>query len=235
MNNNYDIYIDESCHLENDRFPAMVMGYIKVKKTEYEQIRNDIKKIKLKHHSPFELKWTKVSASRIDYYKELIDYFWGSGGLSYRCVLVKYKENFNHKKFNNGSHDLFYYKMIYYLLRPNTSGRYRVFIDIKDTRGREKLRKIQEVLENYHHSLSPFERFQHIRSEDNDFIQLADFFIGAVSYKARNEHLKDNANSVKKEIIEYIESKTNHPIDKGTQTWITKFNIFDHKPTDNDE
>ena len=45
----YKLFIDESCHLENDHFRAMCIGYIKVSDTNYERIKNDIKAIKLKH------------------------------------------------------------------------------------------------------------------------------------------------------------------------------------------
>jgi hypothetical protein len=229
---NYDIFIDESCHLEHDNFPAMTIGYIKVASKEYLAIRNKIKAIKLKHHTPTELKWTKVSASRMPMYKELIDYFFNNEYLSFRSVLVKYKERLDHTQYNQGSHDNFYYKMIYYLLRPkdNEQDRLRVFLDIKDTQGKAKLRKIQEVFKNHHHGNSPFKHFQHIRSHENEFIQLADLFIGAITYKARDEHLKKNANTAKVELINYIEAKSGYSIEEGTMPWEDKFNIFDHQP-----
>lgn len=48
-------------------------------------------------------------------YKELIDYFFDSN-MEFRCILVKYKDRLDNLSFNNGEHDNFYYKMIYYLL-----------------------------------------------------------------------------------------------------------------------
>jgi hypothetical protein len=35
---------------------------------------------------------------------------------------------------------------------------------------------------------------------------------------------------VKLEIIEYLESKSGYELNKGTEPWETKFNIFDFQP-----
>lgn len=226
----YKIFIDESCHLENDHFPVMCIGYIKVPDFNYENIKNDIKTIKLKHNTPVEIKWSKVSNSRINLYKELIDYFFNSS-LQFRCILVKYKDYLDHHQFNQGSHDNFYYKLIYFLLKPNsTDNDYKVFLDIKDTRGKSKLRKIDNVFTTLYHGTSPFDHFQHIRSEDNLFIQLVDLFIGAISYKARKQHKREYASKVKLEIIKYLEIKSGYLLNHGTEPWEEKFNIFDHQP-----
>lgn len=226
----YNLYIDESCHLENGISDVMCIGYVKEPANQHEQMKTDIKQIKVRHKTPFEIKWTKISKSRIGLYRELIDYFFSSD-LQFRAILIKYKNKLNHNQFNQGSHDNFYYKMIYYLLRPNEAPhKYRIFLDIKDTRGREKLDKIKEVFNNYHANESPFTHFQHIRSEESQLLQLTDFFIGAINYKARKEHLKPNASETKKEIIKYLERESGYDISLGTEPWEKKFNIFDHQP-----
>ena len=72
--------------------------------------------------------------------------------------------------------------------------------------------------------------FQHIHSHENEFIQLADFLMGAIAYKARNEHLKEDASQVKIAVIDYIEAKFGYNISEGTEPWESKFNIFDFQP-----
>ena len=131
MNNKYDFYIDESCHLEHDNIPVMCIGYIKVPMNEYAELQKEFNQILTKYNQKSELKWNKFSNARTELYKELVDYFFRSS-LQFRCVLVKYKERLNHIDFNQGSHDNFYYKMTYYLLHPNNSNgdEYRVFIDV---------------------------------------------------------------------------------------------------------
>ena len=223
-------YIDESCHLEHDNIPVMCIGFTGVEETEKNRIAEDIKQLKLKHHTPTELKWNKLSGSRIDFYKELIDYFFEQN-IVFRCVLVKYKDQLNHNKYNEGSHDLFYYKMIYYLLKPHINGaQYRIFLDIKDTRSKFKLDRLDDFLTTQSIDKSCYKSFQHIRSEENVFIQLTDFFIGAITYKARKLHKKGKSAAIKKEIVKYLEYKSGYYIDQGTPPWEEKFNIFDFVP-----
>jgi hypothetical protein len=72
-----NIYCDESCHLEHDSSNAMVIGAISCDKDIASEINKRIKSIKQKHHvyKYAEIKWVKVSKSKIEMYKELIDLF----------------------------------------------------------------------------------------------------------------------------------------------------------------
>ena len=194
------IFVDESNHLENDNSPIMVVGFIKVPDNAYIELKQKIKELKYNHTIPYEIKWNTVSNTKVNFYEELIDLFFDSS-LSFRSVLVKYKQQLDHDQFNQGSHDNFYYKMIYYLLsnpwfNPHEE-LYRVFIDIKDTRGREKLAKINQVFNNKHFKESPFIHFQHIQSHESVFIQLADLFIGAIGYKSKGLYKNSQGNKVK--------------------------------------
>lgn len=228
----YHLYIDESCHLENDHFPVMCIGYTKVDQANYETFKNEIKALKAKFKTPVEVKWKNVSPSRLPLYKALVDYFY-EHPIDFRCILVKYKDKLDHDQFNQGSHDNFYYKLVFFLIKAAVNppdSQYRVYLDIKDTRGKEKLDKIHKILsEKYNHN-SPFIYFQHIHSNENVFLQLADIFIGAITYKNRNEHKKANASPAKLELLDYIEKKTGYLLDEGTEPWEPKFNIFDHQP-----
>src|SRR5690625_4812944 len=217
MNESVKIFIDETSHLEHDGHYNMCIGYIQVPEEEYDLIKANIKKIQLKYHSPFELKWNKFSKSRLPYYKALVDYFFESP-LCFRCVLVKPKSRLDHLQFNKGSHDNFYYKIIYYLIKKSVKEHScDIYLDIKDTRSIQKIRKIKEIFQSELKTSEPFRRIQHLRSEDNVFIQLADFFIGAVSFKGRA--LNENEgfdNPHKQEFIEYIETKSGFYLDDGT-------------------
>lgn len=229
----YRIYCDESCHLEHDHHPVMVIGCIKVADEHNHDLRQKFKDIQLKHKSPTELKWNTVSSSRLAMYKDLINLFFETNLISFRCVVVKNKNDLNHNEFNNGEHDNFYYKLVYQLLNNKRmmgqENQYHVFMDIKDTRGRERLAKINQVFTNQYYSNSPFISFQHLHSHDALWIQWADFLIGAIGYKSRNEHLKLNASQVKKDIIDYIEHKSGYLLDDGTPPFENKFNIFNFR------
>lgn len=228
----YNLYIDESCHLEHDRMPVMCIGYTKINAENYPAIKEQIKHLKLQHKSPTEIKWNNVSASRLPLYKALVDYFF-EAEIYFRCILVKYKGKLDHEQFNQGDHNNFYYKLIYFLLQSATNppaNEYKVFLDIKDTRGKERLIKIEEVLYNKYNGNSPFKEFQHIHSNENVLLQLTDLFIGAITFKARGLEKKANANKAKVELVQYIETKSGYSLDEGTEPWENKFNLFDHQP-----
>jgi hypothetical protein len=46
MNNTFNIYYDESCHLENDHINVMALGAVWCKWDDIEEITNTIKKFK---------------------------------------------------------------------------------------------------------------------------------------------------------------------------------------------
>ncbi len=230
MSKTYSIYVDESCHLEHDGFPIMCIGYTKIEYKQYPVIKSAIKEIKLRHKSATEIKWSKLSMSRLPLYKEIIDFFFSSG-IEFRCVLVKNKGNLDHETYNRGDHNAFYYKIIYLLLNNKYTNpkdeKYRVILDIKDTRGRQRLSELDKCLINKNEGNSPFKYFQNIRSHENELLQLTDLFIGAIAYKTRKEHEKENASKVKCEVIDYLEKRSGYHLDEGTIPWEHKFNIFD--------
>lgn len=233
--NHFQIYIDESCHLEHDNHTVMAMGLIKVSEQDNQASKANFVSILRSYKNPTELKWNTLSASRLPLYRALIDAF-VSEPLLFRTVLVKNKANLDHEAFNEGDHDNFYYKLVYQALKneyvlPAQSDQignsYRVFLDIKDTRGRERLRTLQKVLDNKFHGQSPFNSFQHLHSHDNFWLQLADFLLGAVTFKARNLHESPASSVVKKEVVAYLEQAIGYNLSEGTPPWEPKFNIFD--------
>jgi hypothetical protein len=59
----YNVYCDESCHLEHDHQPIMVLGAVWCPTEKAREISVSLRDIKKAHSlSPaFEIKWTKVS------------------------------------------------------------------------------------------------------------------------------------------------------------------------------
>ena len=216
----YKIFCDESCHLQNDGWDSMTLGALKCPSDKYEKIKEDIKAIKLKHKTPFEIKWTKLSKSRIELYKELIDYFVDSS-LTFRVVMVINKQDLDHHKFNQ-THSEFYYKTYYLVLKKimNSQDNFKVYMDIKDTRGKEALNELTKVFQNSNELPTPF--MQHIRSDESQLLQLSDILTGAVSYKIRG--LKGS--SLKMELIHYIEQKLGITLNTTSTLGYHKFNRF---------
>ena len=65
----------------------------------------------------FEAKWSKVSASGADFYREYLDYFFDADELSFRALVVQDKSRLRHPDFGQ-THDDWYYKMYYQTLAP---------------------------------------------------------------------------------------------------------------------
>ena len=85
-----NIYCDESCHLIHDSSSVMVIGGVSCPKEKSRHINEQIRKVK-KKHAVFEfaeIKWTKVSASKVDMYKELVDLFFDHAYLKFRAVVA---------------------------------------------------------------------------------------------------------------------------------------------------
>lgn len=150
MPDTYNIYCDESTHLLNDRAPFMVLGAIWCPADRAREIAIRVREIKAEHNlSPqFEIKWTKVSKAKIRFYLDVLDYFFDNADLHFRGVVAP-KGPLDYERFGL-THDDVYYRMYFYLLQRllRPSARFRVYLDIKDTRSRAKVATLRDVLAN---------------------------------------------------------------------------------------
>ncbi len=234
MSQIYNVYCDESCHLENDGHLSMVLGATWCPLEKTKEISSRISEIKKKNHlnDNFEIKWTKVSPSKkINFYMDIIDYFFDDDDLHYRCLIIPDKEKIDHHNFKQ-THDEWYYKMYFNTLKSilNPRNKYRIYIDIKDTRGAEKIRKLREFLHNnfYDFDRNIIERMQLVRSHESKLLQVCDLLNGAVCYL--NRGLKENKG--KMEIIKRIKERSGYSLNKTTLYKEEKFNIFVWSPLD---
>lgn len=231
MGQTYRIYCDESCHLEHDRCPAMVLGAVWCPSETTPEISKALREIKVRHglSANLELKWGKVSPARMDYYTDVVNYFFDEPSIRFRCLIAP-KDGLRHEDFGQ-SHDSWYYKMYYLLLRRLLAERdneYRVYIDIKDTNSAGKVRMLHEVLCNsmrdFDHSV--LRDVQALPSHEVQQIQLADFLSGAVSHASRNF----KGSPAKQSIIDAIQERTKHSLVSSTWYSEKKFNIFKWEP-----
>ncbi|MDA3807955.1 MAG: DUF3800 domain-containing protein [Thiomicrorhabdus sp.] len=222
----FNVYCDESCHLENDSQPVMLLGAIWCPQVEVVRLSREVQDMKMRHKATGELKWAKVSNSRLSFYLELIDWFLAEAPLHFRSLVVLHKERLNHAQFNDGSHDDFYYKMYFSLLSKILSPdeRYNIYLDIKDTRSRLKLRKLKEVLCNdrYDFTSQMIGHLQNIRSHEAHLLQVCDFLLGAVSYR----HRKLVDNPAKVEVIRHLEERLGRDLLHSTSLREEKLNLF---------
>lgn len=227
MSEIYNVYCDESCHLEQDNIPVMVLGATWCPKNISAKIARDIRAIKTKHglRTNFEIKWTKVSKAKQDFYCELVDYFFDNNDLRFRGLVIPNKSKLDHSKFDQ-DHNQFYYKMFFYVLRNilENGNHYRVYLDIKDTLGREKLNILSNTLHNakYDFDRKAIEHIQHVRSHEMEQLQITDLFIGALTYVHRGL----TTNTGKLAVIDRIKQHSGKSLINSTLPSERKFNIF---------
>lgn len=227
----YNIYCDESCHLPNDNSTVMIIGGISCPKNKVYFINNEIRNVKKKYgiYEFVEIKWTKVSTSKLEMYKELVDVFFKYDFLKFRCVIATNKDKLEPEKYNLSYND-WYYRMYYLMLKEmvDVGNCFNVFIDIKDTNGQTKIKRLKDVLNRtlYDFTDSTVHLIQEVRSDQVQILQMADLIIGAISYSARNL----NKSSSKKELVRYISEKSHRPLNYTTPKSEIKFNIFKWEP-----
>lgn len=227
MSETFNIYCDESCHLENDRQPIMVLGAVWCPLEKVRETARRIRDIKAQHDLPadFEIKWVKVSPAKLDFYKDVMDYFFDDGDLHFRALIVADKSKLRHKE-RNQTHDDWYYKMFFDMLKvilfPHS--KYRIYLDIKDTRSKGKVQSLHEVLSNnvYDFRREIIERVQTVRSHEVEHLQLADLLIGAVAYANRNLQ----TSQAKLELVQRMRERSGYRLTSKTLYLENKVNLF---------
>lgn len=231
MNSDINIYCDESCHLEHDHIKVMVLGALSCPKNETKQVFKRIREIKVSHglDPHFEIKWNKVSESKFNFYRELIDFYFDLPFLGFRAIVIPDKSILNHKYFNQ-THDQFYYKMYFDLLKVilDPLNCYNIFLDVKDTRGGVKIKKLHEVLcSNLRdHERIVVKNIEQVSSTQVELIQLCDLLVGAFSYYNRGL----GENSGKNRLIKKIQERSSYTLDNTTLLREFKLNILIWKP-----
>jgi len=226
----YNIYCDESCHLQNDHQQVMVLGAIWCPLEKTREIAMRLCEIKLRHGlSPnFEVKWSKVSPAKLLFYKDLIDYFFDDDDLHFRALIIPDKSKLRHQD-SSQDYDTWYYTMYFDLLEAllKPTDEFRIYLDIKDTKSGDKIRKLYEALCNnmYDFERKIVTRIQAIHSHEIEQLQLADLLIGAVSYVNRDIH----TSRAKQTLIERTQLRSHYSLIKMTLVREEKVNLFRQK------
>ena len=225
--NEYCIYCDESCHLQNDNCDVMALGGIWQPKENIKNTALDIRRIKRSFglQKSFEIKWKKVSPAKLGFYEALINYFFDEPNLHFRVVVIPEKNKLRHEDFLQ-THDDWYYKMYFTLLKTIISpyDKFDIYIDIKDTKSAIKMRKLREVLSHsiYDFSDSIIRNVQPVRSDEVEQIQLADLLTGIFTYHYR----KLTQSEAKLHLVKLFSDRSGYALDRTTLYKENKTNIF---------
>lgn len=231
----YNIYCDESCHLEHDLSKAMALGAVVCPRQKTREVSRRIAEIKRRHGIPreSEVKWTKISPCNGQLYADIVDYFFDDDGLSFRGLIVPDKSALRHEEFSQ-THDDWYYRMYFFLLRAlfKRDSRYYVYIDIKDTHSGENAEKLCDVCANdrYDFNHEIVRRVQPIRSEEVQLMQLVDILTGACAFRHNNKTITEGVSGTKVGIVNRIASRSGLSLTKTTLLSEKKMNLFIWNP-----
>jgi hypothetical protein len=222
----FHLYCDESRHLPKDRETVMLMGALACPAEAVAECHRGLKELCAAYGLPahFEIKWTKVSPAKLDFYRAVLDWFLGSDALSFRCLVLPDKAR-TMQRLPDASRDHLYYGLYYQLLRQQLEpeNRYRAFLDMKDTRGREKLSELTKLLRTDADEFSQLQQMQHVRSHEIGLLQITDFLLGAVGY-ARSI-APEQGSSAKLALVRHLEEKLGFSLDADSPPGSAKVRI----------
>ena len=227
----YNIYCDESCHLEHDGINDMVLGAVWCQQEKLKEVTQRIKQIKLRNGvaANAEMKWTKISPAKVQLYADLVNYFFDDDDLHFRALVIPDKSKLDHNRFRQ-DHNTWYYKMYFDMLKVILSpkDRFEIYVDIKDTHSYWQTQKLKEVCS---HSLYDFSErvikiMQPVRSEEIQIMQIVDILIGAVAFRNRSFSDGIERSKAKQHIIDLIVERSGYSLQRSTLLKEEKCNIF---------
>ncbi len=217
MSKTFNIYCDESTHLQFDEKPFMLISYVSCAYPQIKQHKEYIKLLKAKHKFKGEIKWSNVSKSQYPFYADVIDYFFATD-LKFRSVIVdksmidETREGFTYNDF----YFQMYYQLIFHKMCPEYT--YNLYLDIKDTCSQSKLVKLGELL----NKKGNIRNIQFIKSYESYLMQMSDLVMGAINYHIRGL----DTVIAKNKLIEKIQTHANIDLQKSTPKCEEKFNLF---------
>lgn len=222
-----EIYCDESNQQllvkeDADGRPYFSIGGIWLPSEKRTEFKQGIKAIREKENCFGEIKWNKVSPSRLNFYLQLVDYFFQQDlDLRFRCILID-TTKLDLSTYHQADQELGYYKFCYQLIKNwiDDFNSYSIFVDCKTNRNYDRLRILHSYLSKSN-LLADIKSIQSLSSNEVVFIQLADLLLGAVTAKLNNATVSE----AKLMVIKQIEDNLKNPI-MPTARGVRKFNIF---------
>lgn len=202
----YNIYCDESSTTAK-RY--MLIGGLWVPWYAERPIRVALQNVREEYALGSEMKWIKVSQSKLSAYKEFVDTFICAPGVSFKCIVLDTRV-IDYKRYHNNDKDLGFYKFYYLVISRNLKPwhLYWLYPDNRTARRANSLQILRGAVNGYCLSRGAHQNvLQAIEPRDSkqdDLLQVADIVLGAVAC----EWNKDTTNSAKLELAEYIKLRT---------------------------
>lgn len=209
---------------------------------EFDATMNKFRKL---NNMNSELKWTKVSASKLEEYKKFVDFFFSlnnSDFVHFRSIIID-THQVNHRKYNQGDKELGFYKFLYQLLlhcfgkdycSKDNIDKIILFPD-KRQQSKYSLDTLKDVLNNgiakkYNIYNNPFVSIQPKNSKDVNALQINDLILGAISYHKNGHNLLSSASSAKKELASYIADKAGfRELGENSSYGVKRFSVWNFR------
>jgi hypothetical protein len=206
-----DIYLDESSQNNHE---YLVLGGIIVHKACVPRF-NELITCARQPELPFgEMKWEKVSRSKLQAYRRVIDAFFDGADdcepMEFHSVIV-HMPKVKDRQFNSGSREVGFNKDVYQLcMKFGRLYKDRLFHIYPDHRGTssspEDLRLIlnRGIRKKGDRRDWPYRRIHFQDSKQILALQVVDLLIGGLAYRLNKHHLKEGASAVKCDLSQHI-------------------------------
>lgn len=179
----YVVYCDESRHdYPNDKNPFMAIGSLWVPRRERDRISRSFRDLCREVGLHAEVKWSKVSSSRLPAYSRLVDFFCSEPALSFRTIVVEHAKVDN-DRYHGGDQELGFYKFYYTMLVKwmEPQNEYVVLLDFKENKGADRYTKLRDVLRKAVPATTTLVDLTIVDSRETPLAQLCDLLTGATA------------------------------------------------------
>jgi hypothetical protein len=178
-----------------------------------------------------EMKWTKISRSKLPGYKAFVDVVLDSALIPFRCIVID-KHILDYTTFHRGDRELGFYKFYFQLISRNLEPHnlYWLYTDERKNRKPYRLDVLKLTVNRWWAKQAGVEPLRHIEprcSHDDDLIQVADILLGAVAYAWNGRR----GSEPKLDLIEHICQRLAWPtLGASTARGAFKMNIWKWEP-----
>lgn len=208
--------MDES-GISNHRFT--VVGAICLRSNRIREVHDSITAFRQRHNMHAELKWSKVSDSKFEEYKTLVDYFFALNNMNFLQfhAIIFDNHGANHRRYNEGDQDVGLSKLYHQLMVHRfgrTCGRHGDLCVCVDRRNSstslDDLKNMANAVVARDCGIdgSPFKQLIPLDSKADDLLQLNDVILGAVCAARNGKHLLAAGRESKRELAKLVLEKS---------------------------
>jgi hypothetical protein len=178
------VYCDESRHEGQRAQHYMVIGGLWLLREKRDEILAAFRTVRAQHRVTSELKWGKVSQTKLAAYQAVVDFIAAQPDVHFRCIVVD-KTKVDHDKCFQNDRQLGFWVFYWHCLKQwmGNGNTYFVSLDFKPESLRSGPRRLRQALENECIKRCWLKSLECVDSRHNPFCQVADVFIGAVGYE----------------------------------------------------